>query len=315
MTVLLALLSIIGYPAAPGVYSCTPPDTSCAPSPPPVPDRFPVLCYHAVGNGGRLSVSSYRLRSDLEQLRDAGFYLVTPRDLEDGLTRVPAGLSPVMITFDDGWQSQFNYLQGSDGSLTIDPGCALGVLEEFYAENPGFGRGAVFNISCDKTPFGQSEFIDEKLNFLLDNGYCIGNHTARHRSFMGLPQELWSSAITGALSELEPYLGLRIFEIDTAAWPGGRIPAGRSADERLSPVMYEGNPAIVMGFSVDGALADLGSIGGTPGRLRIGRVDMGLYSVPMLLRHSGLCQPDVWREDLHSPMPFRLEPVGPAFEN
>ncbi len=213
-----------------------------------------------------------------------------------------------MVTFDDGWQSQFDYVQDADGLLRIDPSCAVGIMESFCSEHPDFGRGAVFNISLDKTPFGQAEYLEQKLNFLLDNGYAIGNHTMRHRSFTGLPPELWATALTGVLTDLDRNLGMRTCEISTAAWPGGRLPEGRWVEERLGTIEYEGSPVARFGYLVDGALADLGDAGSSGGRLRLSRVDMALYSISRLLLHNGFYRPDAWRADLHDPMPFRPVP-------
>ena len=259
--------------------------------------------------GSRLSVSAARFRGDLDQLYSEGFCLITPDDLADGLARLPEGRSPVMITFDDGWRSQFDYVEDADGLLRIDPSCAVGILESFCSEHPDFGRGAVFNISLDKPPFGQEEYLERKLNFLLDNGYCIGNHTVRHRSFTGLPPSLWGPALTGVPDELERFLGMRTGEIRTAAWPGGRLPEGRWVEERLGTIEYEGSPVAEFGFVVDGALADLGDVLSSGGRLRLSRVDMALYSVARLLSHNGFYRPDPWRADLRAPMPFRPVPL------
>ncbi|HPH39796.1 MAG TPA: hypothetical protein PK274_06110 [Candidatus Fermentibacter daniensis] len=304
---LAALAALAGTP--PGVYSCEPPDT---PPPPPLPegsDRFPVLCYHSIDTGGELSVSARRFRNDLEQLESEGFFLITPEDLSNGLVRLPEGRSPVMITFDDGWQSQFNYLRRPDGSLEIDPRCAVGILEEFCDSHPDFGRGAVFFISFDKIPFGQQEYIEQKFNFLLDRGYCIGNHSARHRSFMGMGADSWGPALTGAQEAVKKYVGIRLGGMYAAAWPGGMIPEGARVDERLSTISFEGIPSAGLGFVVDGALADLGSLRSASGRLRISRMDMALSSVTRLLGHRGFYRPETWREDLHSPMPFSAVPL------
>lgn len=304
---LAALAALAGMP--PGTYSCNAPDAAPQAPLPDGPDRFPVLCYHSIDGGGRLSVSAWRFRSDLEQLESEGFFLITPDDLSNGLARLPEGRSPVMITFDDGWQSQFNYLTGPDGSLEIDPLCAVGILEAFCDGHPDFGRGAVFFISFDKTPFGQQEYLEQKLNFLLDSGYCIGNHSTRHRSFMGMGADYWGQALTGAQEAVKRYAGIRIGGMYATAWPGGRLPEGAGVDERLSTISFEGIPSAGLGFVVDGALADLGSLSSTSGRLRISRVDMGLYTTTRLLGHSGFYRPETWREDLHSPMPFSPAPL------
>jgi peptidoglycan/xylan/chitin deacetylase (PgdA/CDA1 family) len=307
--VLLALLAA----AEPGIYSCTPPDTTSREADAAVRTRLPVLCYHGIGEGGGLSVSPARFRADLEALCARGFFLVTADDLLEGLERVPSDRSPVMITFDDGWQGQFNMLTGPDGSATLDPLCAVGLMEDFCGEHPEFGRGATFFISWDKVPFGQQDLLEEKLNFLLDNGYCIGNHSRRHQSLMGLDPDLWEQSMTGALERFEPLLGIRTCRISTAAWPGGRIPEGEWASSRLASMEWNGHPAARLGFVVDGALAEIGGLDDPHSAMRLGRIDMGLYSVTRLMAHSGVSRGAALREDLHDPMPWRIDPPGPPY--
>ncbi len=309
MTLLVAAAVLASV--SPGSYrGCLLPPQE-PPAEEPCPGGIPVLCYHGLTEDKGISVSPYRFRHDLEVLHERGFYLVTTEDLEGGLTRVPSDRIPLLLTFDDGWQSQFNMITGPDGSISIDPLCAVGILEDFCAGNPDFGRGAVFFISYDKIPFGQAELVGEKFNFLLDNGYCLGNHSRRHQSLMSLPPELWSASFAGVVDRMREHLGLRTPLVDTAAWPGGRIPEGSWADERLSTVLYDNHPILGMGFSVDGALARLGTIDGLSGRLRISRIDMGLYSTDRLLSHGGFYRPVTSRESLHSPMPPRFAPLEP----
>jgi hypothetical protein len=265
-----------------------------------------------VDDGGGLSVSPWRLESDLESLYEAGFFLVTPGDLEDGLRGVPRDRAPVMITFDDGWQDQFNMLVSADGSTTSTDGrSAVGILEAFCSEHPDFGRGAVFFISWDKIPFGQDDLLEEKLNFLLDNGYCIGNHTLRHSSFMTLPREAWAGALDAALDRFRPLTGLRTFGVTAVSWPGGRLPKGSAADEALLSVEWEGSPAVSMGFVVDGAPASLEAIGSCDGRLRISRIDMGRFTVGRMLQFRGLMSEGLSRTSLHDPLVFPASPLQP----
>jgi len=299
------LVSAVLSAVEPGAYTVAPPDTSTACSPAPVGQScFPVLCYHGVDSGRGLSVTPYRLRCDLQALYDAGFFLVTPEDLENGLLQVPLDRSPVMITFDDGWQDQYNLEVQGDGSSRLDPDCAVGVLESFCEANPDFGRGAVFFISWDKTPFGQAGLLAEKLSFLLDNGYVIGNHTLRHSSLVSLPPEGWESALTAPLDKLRGFIGLRTSGVTSVSWPGGRLPEGGEYEERLLSMDLEGAPVVEMGFLVDGALASLSSLEGQSGRLRISRVDMGLYSMQRLFQHRGFIGRGAARTSLHDPLPY-----------
>jgi len=309
VTALLAAF-LVSFPA--GAYSSTPleaaQEDSCG-----AQDlcRFPVLCYHGVDDGGGLSISPLRLRSDLQALYDAGFFLVTTEDLEDGFDRVPSDREPVMLTFDDAWQDQFNLIPTADGSFEMDGRCALGILEQFCSEHQDFGRGAVFFVSWDKVPFGQADLLGEKLNYLLDNGYCIGNHTLRHSSFMSLPRGQWGDAIGGLLGRLRPLIGLRASGVTAAAWPGGSLPKGADADEAVLSIDWEGSQAVRLGFVVNGDLASLQRIRTEDGRLRIARIDIARFTVRGVLQLRGLMNGGLARTSIHDPMPARAAALPP----
>jgi hypothetical protein len=307
--VIPAVLCSAGILVAPGVYSVTPPDTSSGRQAAPVSDSgIPSVCYHDVDGSGSLSVSPAELRRDLAEFYEAGCYLVTPSDIEDGFTQIPSGSIPLLVSFDDGWQSQFNIVEAPDGSLAIDPQCALGVLESFCDEHPDFGRGATFFISWDKVPFGQAALVGLKLNMLLDMGYEIGNHTRRHTVFSRLDPSLWPGALTDALDCFKKHLGIRTGEVRAAAWPGGRIPDSQAGFDELRSAEFEGSPAVTTGFLVDGALFFLSDLEEGDGRFRISRTDMARYSVVRLLGHRGLMDAG-GRSDLHDPMPWRYTPL------
>lgn len=294
---------------APGVYPVTPPDSSSGgQASPATGSGIPSVCYHDVDGSGSLSVSPAEFRHDLEEFFEAGCYLVTPADIEIGFTQLPNGRLPLLVSFDDGWQSQFNLVEAPDGSLVIDPQCALGILESFCAEHPDFGRGATFFISWDKIPFGQASLVGLKLNMLLDMGYEIGNHTRRHTVFSRLDPSLWPRALTDALDCFREHLGIRTGSVRAAAWPGGRIPDSQAGFDAVRTAEYAGAPVVTTGFLVDGALLFLSGLEQDEGRLRMSRTDMARYSVARLLGHRGLI--DVGgRSDLHDPMPWRYRPL------
>ncbi len=135
-----------------------------------------VIMYHNLGEKNTdyaRTVESFK--ADLERLYNMGFRTISMQDYIDGHYDVPLGKTPVVLTFDDGHQSNFNFLD--DGS--IDPNCVVGILNAFYEEHPDFGKHAIFYLNGGD-PFGQSDLIDQKLSYLLENGYEIGNHTTNH---------------------------------------------------------------------------------------------------------------------------------------
>lgn len=275
------------------------------------PSGVPVLCYHHVSDQPQLfGISSWRFQSDLEELYEAGFYLVTLEDLENGLIQVPRGKRPLMLHFDDGWPEHLRFLEAADGGYALDPDCVLGLLESFCSEHPDFGRGATFFVSWDKVPFGQSGMVEEKLNLLLDMGYQIGNHTYRHSSFAKLAPELWEDAISLALGRFHRNLGLRACQVRTVAYPGGSLPRGTEAEARLSGLSYGGRSSVELGFLVNGEVPSLDRLLGSRNAcLRVGRIDMSRYTVSKVLSWNTLMDYGWGRSSLHDPLPYRAVPL------
>jgi hypothetical protein len=101
----------------------------------------------------------------------------------DGKITVPAGTTPVVLTFDDSSPGQFRYVD-KNGKAEIDPKSGVGILEAFIKEKPDFGRAATFFVlpgaSRPNKLFDQPEHEGRKLQFLVSQGYEIGNHTLWH---------------------------------------------------------------------------------------------------------------------------------------
>ncbi|MDF2891713.1 MAG: polysaccharide deacetylase [Clostridia bacterium] len=140
-----------------------------------------LLMYHGISNKEDEWVRTPdNFRKDLEVLYQQGYRLITLKDYLDNNIKVEAGYTPVVITFDDGLQNQFNIIE-ENGEKKIDPDCAVGIMEEFKKKHPDFGQGGTFFVYYS-VPFRQKELIKEKYDFLINNGYEIGNHTYTHEN-------------------------------------------------------------------------------------------------------------------------------------
>lgn len=137
---------------------------------------IPVLSYHRLGTPeGEYTRSPANFRQDLMTLAKSGFQPISVRDLVAGNIDIPAGKSPVVITFDDASPDQYRILD--DGSL--DPECAVGILQA--AVDAGeWSPGGTFFCDFDVPPFGQPDRVREKLRNLVDWGYEVGSHTMSH---------------------------------------------------------------------------------------------------------------------------------------
>ena len=170
-----------------------------------------VLMYHTIDDSGDdYARTADGLREDLQWLYDNGFYVIPIDDYINDEIAAPAGKRPVVLTFDDGTVSQFRYIVNADGSKMIDPDCAVGILENFFTRHPDFGRGGLFSI-LPLAPFAwpdaedQRPYAQEKIRWLLDHGYQIGNHTVGHVNFSELTDEEIKAELAGAIEEIRTY--------------------------------------------------------------------------------------------------------------
>jgi hypothetical protein len=106
--------------------------------------RIPILEYHLLGDSdSRWHVERGHFRRDLERLYASGYRPVTVSEMIDKKIDLPAGLSPVVFTFDDAGPSQFGYID-HNGTLEIDPNSAVGIWLAFHREHPDWRNKATF---------------------------------------------------------------------------------------------------------------------------------------------------------------------------
>ncbi len=154
--------------------------------------RVMILEYHQIAEPeGRWVRTPANFRRDLERLWAEGYRLVALTDLLDGTLTLPAGTSPVVLTFDDSSPGQFRYLE-RHGRLEIDPDSAVGILEAFARTHPEFGLKATFYVLPGAAQphrlFGQPEHEGRKLQYLVSRGFEIGNHTLWHATLSKYPE-------------------------------------------------------------------------------------------------------------------------------
>lgn len=182
-----------------------------------------VLEYHRIGEEGRWSRSAENFRSDLETLYENGYRCIRLTDLAANYIAVEAGFTPVVLTFDDSDPSQFQYIE-QDGDMVIDPNCAVGIMEEFAREHPDFNMTATFYVLPQL--FGQEEYVEKKLNYLVERGYDIGNHTINHPSLGEVDDQTVLDEITGNVKLVQEYLPG--YEEKSIALPNGSEPQNSS---------------------------------------------------------------------------------------
>ncbi len=156
----------------------------------------PIMMYHGIHNkknsetnyiGGNIDKDGYQRTSeafiqDLEFYYSEGYRMVRLTDYVDGNIDVELGKSPIILTFDDGLENNIKVTGLDDsGNIIIDPNSAVGILESFKKKYPDYNVTATFFVNGGL--FGQKDYNDKILKWLVENGYDVGNHTYSHVNF------------------------------------------------------------------------------------------------------------------------------------
>lgn len=197
-----------------------------------------VLMYHHIAEPeAEWSRTPDNFRKDLQYLYDNGYRPISLVDYVTGNITTEAGYTPVVLTFDDGRQNNFNMIQDDDGKWIIDSNCAVGILEEFHKKHPDFPLEATFFVN-DNIPFGQSEHLEYKLKYIIEKGMDIGNHTVTHVDFSNANGERIQRELAGIVKMLNQYIP--DYRVNTLALPFGSRPKDKSLTHLLNTGAYEG---------------------------------------------------------------------------
>jgi len=160
---------------------------------------IPVMEYHVITTDPQKESDQFvrtadHLREDLQFLYDHNFYVIPMRALVRSEITAPAGKHPVVLTFDDATASQFRWSKDANGTIALDPNTAIGILEEFFAGHPDFGRGGFFavlpsNCFTDDTPHNTMNNCTDKLTWMAKHGYEIGLHTLQHEDLLDVTDD------------------------------------------------------------------------------------------------------------------------------
>jgi peptidoglycan/xylan/chitin deacetylase (PgdA/CDA1 family) len=188
--------------------------------------RIMILEYHKIDYPeAQWTRTPENFRRDLETLYAKGYRVINMGDLLDRRIALPAGTTPVVLTFDDSSPGQFRYLE-KNGTLEIDPKCAVGILEAFFHEHPDFGRGGTFYVLPGASPpnrlFNQPAYEGKKLQFLASHGYEIGNHTLWHANLAKYPEATVRAQVADAQVWIQKHVP--DYKTRTLALPHGVYP-------------------------------------------------------------------------------------------
>ncbi len=205
-----------------------------------------VLMYHEVGQKeDTWARTADNFRKDMETLYAMNYRPVNLNDFLDGNINIPAGTTPFILTFDDGTAGQFRFIE-EEGSMTIDPNCAVGILLAMSEKYSDFKPAGTFYIFYP-LPFRQKNHIEEKLKLLVDWGFEIGNHTYGH-------ENLGKVSPAEAIRSLARHVNatnaiLQGYQVNTLALPYGARPKDDSylIKGEWETIKYENRAILLVG--------------------------------------------------------------------
>ena len=140
--------------------------------------EIPVLMYHRLldDGGGDYDLTPDQFRDELQWLYDHDYRPVRMADVAAGEIDVPAGTTPVVLTFDDSTREQ--YALTEDGEVA--PDTKVGILEAFGEQYDDWETTAASFYVITSSLFGGGDRGEDLLASLAERGYEIGNHTHTH---------------------------------------------------------------------------------------------------------------------------------------
>ena len=228
-----AALALAGTALLPHTGAPAPQQTPLAPN---EQGRIPILEYHVIGDHeARFTVERGHFRRHLEFLYARGYRPVNVSDLLAKRIDLPAGMSPVVFTFDDASPSQFSYLE-QNGQLVIDPKSAVGIWIDFQRTHPDWGNKATFCLlsgaNAGHNFFGygniegqQAKWRFPKVRWLAAQGFELCNHTLWHATLSKYSDAVVQEQIARgqlAIDSAVPDNHVVTFCLPLGAWPKNR---------------------------------------------------------------------------------------------
>jgi hypothetical protein len=143
----------------------------------------PVMMYHQIreDGGSEWDMSPDEFRAELTRLFDMGFVPIRTVDLVRGEIDIPAGRSPVVLTFDDSPRNQARL--DEDGRWAENT--AMAILTEVATRYPDVEPVASFYL-ITSSMFGAVADTPDIVRALHEGGIELGNHTHTHANLRAL---------------------------------------------------------------------------------------------------------------------------------
>lgn len=196
-----------------------------------------VLSYQQIGSPeSEKSRSPENFRSDLAVLKAEGFYPITANELVTGNIDIPAGKSPVLITFDGSYAGQYRILDDE----SVDPDSAVGIMQAAADAGGWLSKATFFCLTGgsakDQVLFGQSDKQQEKLKNLVEWGYEVGSYTASRVDLSKVSADEVAKQLGQSQKALNKMIG-PAYSVTSLALPSDGYPSNESL---LSQGEYNG---------------------------------------------------------------------------
>ncbi|HEX9888815.1 MAG TPA: polysaccharide deacetylase family protein [Nitriliruptorales bacterium] len=184
--------------------------------------RIPVIEWHKIQDAdGRWENSLATFRAQLQELCDRNYRPISIDEFIDATFDVPAGSSPVLLTFDDSYKEHFFF---ADDGVTPHPDSAVGILQAMEQTCGGWRARASFAFYWP-VPFRETDraLIERKLNYLVDNGFDLSNHTYNHDNLRDMTDAQVIESVGRHETELAAVIGhdyrVRSITLTQGIWP------------------------------------------------------------------------------------------------
>lgn len=187
--------------------------------------RVLVMEWHEIADtDDRWANSLATFKAQLQELCDRGYRPISVPEFVDGTFDVPAGMSPMVLTFDDSYKAHFFFAE--DGE-TPHPDSAVGILEAMEQTCEGWQAKANFAFYWP-VPFRETDpdLIARKLRYLVEHGYDLSNHTYNHDNLKELSDDEVQENLAKAEAELAAIVGddyrVRSITLTQGIWPNNK---------------------------------------------------------------------------------------------
>jgi hypothetical protein len=233
-------------PAEPEEESATPQEPAVDPASVDANELglVPVLMYHQLReDGGSIyDMSPEEFRADLTELFDNGYRPVSTAALVRREFDVPAGTTPVVLTFDDSVRSQA--FLDDDGEL--HPDSSMGILVDVASDYDDVEPVASLYLITSSL-FGGTADGPDIVRALHDAGMELGNHTTTHPNLGRLGAAEVQDELSTAASMIQEIVPDA--EVSTLSLPLGVFPEDRglAASGSGADGAYEHDAVLLVG--------------------------------------------------------------------